>query len=145
MQMYIGIIAFITHMFFIIICPKMATNVVRECIIYRTGFVLKTTRNLIPVACVWDIILPKLLFHTKPHPPSISWPHFNPKSIQMLSFHTDTKSYGLHTVLKKHTNSIFRWPPEDASSIFLWNTATQTTCNPNLDQIMFFHHCENLK
>lgn len=128
----------------IIICPKMATNVVSEYIIYRTGVVFKTTRNLISVEWVWDIILSKLLFHTKPHHPSISWP-FSSKSIQILSFHTDTKSYGVDTVLKKRTTSIFRQPPKDTSSISLWNTASQTTCNPNLDQIMFFHHCENLK
>jgi hypothetical protein len=35
--------------------------------------------------------------------------------------------------------------PQNRSSIFLWNTATQTTCKPNLDHIMFLHHCENLK
>jgi len=76
--------------------------------------------------------------YRNPVPPSISWPHFNPKSIQILSFHIDTKSYGVDTVLQKHTTSILRQPPKNTASIFLWNTATQTTCNPNLDQIMFF-------
>jgi hypothetical protein len=31
----------------------------------------------------------------------------------------------MDTVLNKHTTSIFRQPPEDTSSIFIWNTATQ--------------------
>jgi len=35
----------------------------------------------------WDIILPKLLFYTKSHPPSY---HFNPKSTKTVYFHTDT-------------------------------------------------------
>jgi hypothetical protein len=123
----------------------MATNVVRECIIYRTGVVLKITRNLISVECVWDIILPKWLFHTKPHLPSISQHHLNPKIIEIVSFHTDAKSSGMDTVLNEHTPFIFWQPPEDASSIFLWNTATQTTCYSNLDHSMLLHLCEHLK
>ena len=51
----------------------------------------------------------------------------------------------MDTVLRKQTIIIFRVPPEDANSIFLWNTANQTTCYPNLDNIMFIHHCEKLK
>jgi len=48
----------------------------------------------------------------------------------------------MDTVLKKQTISIFRVPPEDANSKFLRNTATQTTCYPNLDNMMFMHHCK---
>jgi len=55
--------------------------------------------------------------------PSISWPHFKPKRIEIVPFHTDTKSSCMDTVLKKHTTSIFRQPPEEAGSKFLWNTA----------------------
>ena len=51
----------------------------------------------------------------------------------------------MDTVLRKQTISIFTVPPEDANSKFLWNTATQTTCYPNLHHIMFIHHCQNLK
>ena len=51
----------------------------------------------------------------------------------------------MDTVLKKQTISIFRVPPEDANSKFLRNTATQTTCYPKLDNIMFIHHCEKMK
>jgi hypothetical protein len=46
---------------------------------------------------------------------------------------------------EEKTISIFRVPPEDANSKFLRNTATQTTHYPNLHNIMFIHHCENLK
>ena len=78
---------------------------------------------------VWrNTILSKLLFYIKPHPPSILWHHINLKSIEIVSFHRDTKSSGMDTVLNKHTTSIFRQPPEDASSIFLWNNAPHTTC-----------------
>ena len=59
--------------------------------------------------------------------------------------HTDTKLSGMDAVLNKHTASIFRQPPEDTGSIFLRNTATQTTCYSNLDRIMFLHHWKNLK
>jgi hypothetical protein len=51
----------------------------------------------------------------------------------------------MDTVLKKETTSIFRVPPEDANSNLLSNTATQITCYPNLDHIMFIHHCEKMK
>jgi len=51
----------------------------------------------------------------------------------------------MDTVLKKQTTSIFRVPPEDAKSIFFWNTASQTTCYPNLHHIMIIHQCEKLK
>ena len=51
----------------------------------------------------------------------------------------------MDTVLKKQTTSIFRVPPEDANRKFLWNTATLITRYPNLDHIMFIHHCDNLK
>ena len=36
------------------------------------------------------------------------------------------------------TISIFRVPPEDGNSKFLWNTATQTTCYPNLHPLCLF-------
>ena len=54
------------------------------------------------------------------------------------------------TVLKKHTTSIFREPPEDISSTFLWNTATQTRCNPNLrphyvSSLPWKHEVNNLR
>jgi len=65
----------------------------------------------------WNIILPKLLFHTKPHPTSISWHHFNPNGIENVSFPTDTKPSGMDTVPNKQTTSISRQPPEDTSSI----------------------------
>ena len=81
---------------------------------------------------VWDIVLPKLLFHMKPRPLAISWSHFDPKSIEIVPFHTDIKSSSTDNFLKKHTTSIFREPHEDTSSIFLWNTATHTRGNPNL-------------
>jgi len=68
---------------------------------------------------VWDTILQKLLFYTKPYPPSIALPYFNPQSNEIVPFHTGTKSSSMAPVLKKHTTSIFRQPPEDASSIFL--------------------------
>jgi len=44
----------------------------------------------------------------------------------------------MDTALNKQIPSIFRQPPEDASSIFLWNPATQTTCYSNLDHIFIF-------
>jgi hypothetical protein len=93
---------------------------------------------------VWDIILPKWLFHTKPHLPSISH-NLNPKSIEIVSLHADTKSSGMDTVLNKLTPFIFWQPPEDANSIFLWNTATQTTCYSNLHHIMLLQLCKNLQ
>jgi hypothetical protein len=60
-------------------------------------------------------------YYSIPNPilPSISLSHFNPQSNEIVSFHTNTKSSGMAPVLKKHTTSIFRQPPEDASSIFL--------------------------
>ena len=51
----------------------------------------------------------------------------------------------MDTDLKKQTTSILKTPPDDATSNLLWNTATHTTCYPNLHHIMFIHHCENLK
>ena len=45
--------------------------------------------------------------------------YFNPKSTEIVSFHTDTKPSGMDTVLYKYTTSIFRQPPEDASNIKL--------------------------
>ena len=48
----------------------------------------------------------------------------------------------MDTVLRKQTISNFIVPPEDANSKFLWNTATQTTCYPNLHHNMFIHQCE---
>jgi len=36
------------------------------------------------------------------------------------------------------TTSIFRQPPEETSSIFFWNTATQNKCYSNLDKTPFF-------
>ena len=66
----------------------------------------------------WNIILPNLLFHTKPHPTSISWHHFNPKGTENVSFPTDTKPSGMDTVPNKQTTSISRQPPEDTSSTF---------------------------
>jgi len=50
----------------------------------------------------------------------------------------------MNTVLRKQTISIFRVPPEDANSKFLSNTATQTTCYPNIENT-FIYHCEKLK
>ena len=64
---------------------------------------------------IWNIILPKLLFKTKPCLPANSWPHFNPKGIAIVSFHTDTKKLGKDTVLKN------RLPP---SSEYLLRTQT---------------------
>jgi hypothetical protein len=130
----------------------MATHVVRKGSIYRTWIVLKTKTNLYFYR-MWSgisywhtshIILPKLLFHNKPHPPSISH-HFNLKSTKIVYFHTDTQSSGMDNILNIHTASIFRQPPEDASSIFLRNTAPQSTCYFNPDHFLFLHHCENLK
>jgi hypothetical protein len=48
------------------------------------------------------------------------------------------------TILKKQTNPIFRKPPVDANSKFLWNTAIQIICYPNQDTTSI-HQCENLK
>jgi len=62
---------------------------------------------------------PKLLLKTKPCPPSISSPHFNPRGNGIVSFHTYTKLLGMDTILRKQTISIFRVPPEDANSKFL--------------------------
>jgi len=45
----------------------------------------------------------------------------------------------------KQTTFIFRTRPEDATSKWVENTATQTTCYPNLHHIMFIHYCEKLK
>ena len=81
----------------------------------------------------WDIILPEVLFHNKPHPLSISWYHLNLKSSKIVYFHTDTKSSSEYI----YTTSIFRKPPEDASSMFLWNNAPQTTYF-NLSKLMSF-------
>jgi len=50
----------------------------------------------------------------------------------------------MDTVLRKQTISNFRVPPEDANSKFVWNTATQTTCYPDLHHIMFIRYCEKL-
>jgi hypothetical protein len=50
----------------------------------------------------------------------------------------------MDAVLNEHTIYIFRQPPEDVSSIFLWNAAPQATCYSNLNHIMFLHHYENL-
>ena len=109
----------------------MVTSVVRECSIYRTGIVLKTKRNLIAVPCVMGHHIPKTTIPYQTPPPSISRPHFKPKCIEIVSFHTDTISSGKDTVLKKHSTSIFRQSREDASSIFLWNTTAQTICYPH--------------
>ena len=74
-----------------------------------------------------------------------SWYHFNPKRTKIVYFHTDTKSSGMDTVLNWHTTPTFRQPPEDKSSTWLWNFAPQTKCYFNIDNIMFLHHCGNLK
>ena len=83
------------------------------------------------------------LFHAKPHLPSITWHHFNLKSIEILSVHADTTTSDMDTVLNRHITSIFSQPPENASHTFLWNTAPQTTCYCNLDHNIFLRHCEN--
>jgi hypothetical protein len=63
----------------------MATHVVKNSSIYRTGVVLKTKANFISTECEWDVTLPKLLFHTEPHFPSISLRHFNPIRMRIYS------------------------------------------------------------
>jgi hypothetical protein len=50
----------------------------------------------------------------------------------------------MDNILKKQTTSIFRKPPEDVNSKFLWNAANQIMCYHNLD-IMSIHQCEKLK
>jgi len=63
-----------------------------------------------------------------------------------VSLHTDTLQTSMDTFLKKHSTSIFRKPPEDTNSKFLWNTATQITCYRNLDHIiLYIYHSNNLK
>ena len=47
-------------------------------------------------------------------------------------------------ILKKQTTSIFRNPPVDTNSQFLWNTANQIICYPNQD-IISIHQSEKLK
>jgi len=63
-----------------------------------------------------------------------------------MSLHTDTLQTSMDTFLKKHSTSIFRKPPEDTNSKFLWNTATHITCYRNLDHIMLYmYHSNKLK
>jgi hypothetical protein len=78
-------------------------------------------------------------YNALPNPtPFHSWHHFNPKTTEIVSFHTKTKSSGTNTVLNKHTTSIFKQPTEDTCSIFLWHACPQTKCYSNLDHIIFF-------
>ena len=72
-----------------------------------------------------SLFLSKTSIPYQPRLPSISLHHINPNSIQIVSFHTDTKSSGVDTLLNRHTTSIFRQPPEDTSSKFLRNTLQQ--------------------
>jgi len=57
---------------------------------------------------------------------------FNPKGTEVMWFAYFSKD---------HVTSIFTQPPVVASSIFFWDTATQTTWYHNLDHITFLHHC----
>jgi hypothetical protein len=122
----------------------MANHVVRKGSIYRAGVVLKT-KTTISVECGVRYHTSKTTMSYQTPSPFHSGHPFNPKSTEIVSFHTDTKSSGTDIVLSKHTTHIFRQPTEDTSSIFLWHTAPQTTCYSNLDYIIFLHHCENLE
>jgi hypothetical protein len=80
----------------------MATNA-RKCSTYRTGVMLKTKRKIISV--VYGVE-----YHTSiPNPVCRPFRDliFNPKSIAILTLHTDNKPSGTNIVLKKHISSIF--------------------------------------
>jgi hypothetical protein len=132
----------------------MANHVVRKGSIYRTGVVLRTKTNIYFYRMWCGISYYHTSKTTMPNQttmpyqtpsPFQSWHHFSMKSTEIVSFHTDTKSSGMDTVLNKHSISLFRRPTEHTSSIFLWQTAPQTTHYSNLDHIIFLHHCGNLK
>ena len=89
----------------------MVTSIFRKCCICRNSVVSKTLQNL-----MLDIILRKLLFHTQPCPRLFNDLIFNPRSIGVVSLHTDSQQSGMDTVLKKQSTSIFRKPPEEANS-----------------------------
>jgi len=108
----------------------MATNIFRKGNTYRKRVVLKTTRNLNSVECSTEQLTPKTTSLYQTLSPSISWPHFQSKG------HWNNL---VCILLQRHML------PEETSSIFFWNTATQTTWYPNLDHITFLHQCENLK
>jgi hypothetical protein len=101
----------------------MVTKVFRKCSICRLTVVSKTTRNFISVECGMGYHIPKTTIPYRTHtlPPQFHDLIFNPKSTKTVSFHSDTKYHNLVQILFsfKHTTSIFRQPPEDASSIFL--------------------------
>lgn len=108
----------------------MATNNFRKCNMYRKRVVLKTTRNLNSVECGTEHLTPKTTILYQTLSPSISWLHFQSKG------HWNNL---VGILFQRHMLT------EETSSIFFWNTPTQTTWYPNLDHIIFLHHCENLK
>ena len=128
--MYNGITLITQH-----VINNLLAHVVRNGSIYRTGVVLKTETNLYFYR-MWCGITPKTTIPYQTHSPSISW-YYNLKSTKLVYSHTGTKTSGMDTVLNKYNTSNLRQSPEDTSSIFLWNTAPQTTYYFNLD---FLHH-----
>ena len=105
--------------------PKMNTNAVRKCSVYR-----------IKVECVRYLTPKNYYFINNPAPPFHDL-IFNPKKHwNCVPPHQCQTIWYAYCSDKTHY-LIFRQLAEGASSIFLWNTPSQTTCNP--------HHCENLK
>jgi len=135
MQMYNGITLITLHVI----------HNVRKGSIYKNGVVLETKTNL-HVYRIWYGISYFQKYYSIPnHTPSISWHHFNPKSIENVFFYKDTKIFVMDTVPNKQTTSISGQPPEDASRYIPLNTAPQTTCHSNPDHVVFLHYSENLK
>ena len=99
----------------------MANNVVRKCCTYRARVLLQAKRNPISVECGMGYHTPKttIPYQTSSPPPPFHYLISIHKAMKLCLSTQTPKSSGMAPVLKKHTTSIFRQPPEDASSIFL--------------------------
>jgi len=97
-------------------------DVVRKGSIYRNGVALNTETNLHAIECGMKYHTYKTSIPYQTPSPLHFMTSFQSESIEIVSFHTDTQSSGMDTLLNKHTVSISRQSPEDVSSIFLCNT-----------------------
>ena len=64
----------------------MANSVVRKCCIHRSSVVLKTKRNLISVERGMGYHTPNATIPNQTPSSSISLPHFNPQSTEIVSW-----------------------------------------------------------
>jgi hypothetical protein len=119
----------------------MVTKFVRKCCICTTSVVSKT--RVIS-------ILQNVIYHSSKI--TVPYPTLSPLYL-MISFSIQ-ETVALFLCTQTHNNLVWIlfWrnmlPPSSESlletqkSKFLWNTAIQITCYPNLNHIMYIHHCE---